>query len=83
MIRVFCSRFSDGLKPGDGAKIDWNIGETVSVINGEDKGRRFVITSEYRTHAGAPPGEFIREGYFEDDPRKTPWAKLEKVLWFG
>jgi hypothetical protein len=82
-VRVFVSRYSDGLKPGDGGKISWEPGETVTVISGQDEGRKFVITSEGRSHAGAPPGEFVREGYFEDDPSRTPWAKMEKTLWFG
>jgi hypothetical protein len=81
MTRVFASRYSAGLGPGDGDKIAWNIGETTEVISGQDQGRRFVITSEYRAHDDAPPGEYVREGYFEDDPSEIPWAKPEKALW--
>jgi len=82
MARVFLSRHQSGLRPGDGAKINWDIGETVLVISGKDQRRRFVITSEYRMHPAAPPGEYVREGYFEDDPDRVSWAKLEKALWF-
>jgi hypothetical protein len=82
MTRVFASRYSADLQPGDGGKIAWDVGETVEVISGQDAGRRFVITSDYRTHGSAPAGEYVREGYFEDDTARTPWAKLEKALWF-
>jgi hypothetical protein len=83
MVKIFISRYTPGLQPGDGAKISWEPGETVQVISGQDKGRRFVVTSEGRSHADAPPGEYVREGYFEDDPSRTSWAKLEKTLWFA
>jgi hypothetical protein len=82
LMRVFNSRYTPGLKPGDGEKVSWDIGETVLIISGQDEGRRFVVTSEGMKH-DACPGEFVREGYFEDDPRKTAWAKREKQLWFA
>jgi hypothetical protein len=83
MTRVFSSRFNTGLRPGDGDQVDWQPGEIVSVISGQDEGRLFVVTSEGRSHPDMPDGELIREGYFTDDPDKTAWAKPEKTLWFG
>lgn len=82
MTRVFLSRYQPGLKAGDGASINWRIGETVVIIGGRDEGRRMVITSEGRSHDEAPAGELVREGYFADDPHQTLFAKMERYLWF-
>lgn len=81
-IPVYLSRHTPGLKPGDGAKIRWNKGETVRIISGGGEGRTFVITSDRMSHEQAPEGVFIREGYFTDDPSKTAWAKIEPSIWF-
>ena len=83
MPRVFASRYTGDLKPGDGAKISWQPGETVLVIAGQDAGRTFTVLTEGRLHPDAPPGQLVREGYFTDDPERTRWAKQESQLWFA
>lgn len=84
MARVFLSRHGvNRAVPGDGSAIDWEIGERVLVTDGKDKGRIFVVTSEGRDHPDAPVGHLVREGYFEDDPTRKTWAKLERYLWFA
>ena len=82
-MRVFKSRYTPGLSHGDGSWIGWDKGETGVICDGRDKGRRFVVTSEGMSHAAAPAGELIREGYFVDDPLQTPYAKMERQLWFA
>ncbi len=79
---VYYSRFQTGLVPGrDGASLRWEIGEVVEITDGQDAGRLFKITSERMSHHDAP-GQFVREGYFLDDPAGTSWAKVERQLWF-
>lgn len=79
-VRVFLSRHSAELKPGMGDSIDWNIGETVEIISGIDKGRLFVVESQGMSHSDAP-GEYVREGKFLDG-RNGRVAKREKQMWF-
>lgn len=81
MVRVYSSRYSPGLRPGDGQSICWQHGETVEIIAGQDKGRLFVIDSEPMAHADAP-GQYVREGWFTDDSG-TRWCKREADMWFG
>lgn len=81
-MRVFASRFSPGLHPGDGAKINWEIGEHTRVCSGPDKDRVFVVLSEGMAHNAVPAGTYVREGYFEDDPSQERVAKSESALWF-
>lgn len=80
-MRVFVSRFSPGLQPGQGNLIDWEIGERTFVLSGQDEGRIFIVMSRGMIHNDAPIGTYVREGYFEDDP-DTRCAKSEGVLWF-
>lgn len=82
MARVFYSRYQPGLKPGDGANIDWQVGERTEVISGPDKGRFFIVKSSWVRHPDVP-WEYVREGYFEDDPAKTLYAKPESALWLA
>lgn len=79
-MRVFLSRHSHELKPGMGDSIDWNIGETVEIISGIDKGRLFVVETTGMAHNDAP-GEYVREGHFVDG-RDGRCAKREKDMWF-
>lgn len=79
-VRVFLSRHSEELKPGMGSSIDWNIGETVKIISGIDKGRLFIVESSGMSHNDAP-GEYVREGRFVDG-RNGRCAKREKDMWF-
>jgi hypothetical protein len=78
--RVFVSRIGHHLEPGDGERIRWEVGETVEIISGIDRGRRFVIDSDWMRHADTTG--FVREGWFEDDESRTRWAKAEKEFWF-
>jgi len=82
-MRVFVSRFNTGLRPGDGKLINWEIGERVQVISGQDEGRIFVVDSAGMSHNAVPAGQYVREGWFEDDPTKQRVAKAESVLWFA
>jgi hypothetical protein len=82
MVRVFYSRYSPELKPGDGHRINWEIGEEVTVVSGQDKGRPFMVLTEGRSHAGLPEGEYCREGYFTDGFTEGRVAKPEKTLWY-
>lgn len=79
--RVYASRGSEYLRPGDGSKVNWSIGEVVKITSGIDRGRLFKVLSTSRTHDGAP-GEFVREGIFTDEPGTT-YAKRERQLWFA
>lgn len=79
-IRVYVSRHAPGLKPGMGDCVLWDIGETVEIISGIDKGRMFVITTKHMIHPDAP-GMYVRDGYFVDEPGVT-WAKREEEFWF-
>lgn len=45
-MRVFLSRFTPTLKPGDGQKISWEIGETCSIWKGLQEGKLFRVDSE-------------------------------------
>jgi len=82
MVRVFLSRHTPGLQPGQGASIGWEKGERVRVISGPDQGRIFVVDSEGMSHSAVPQGTYVREGWFEDDPTHR-CAKAESVLWFA
>jgi len=82
-MRVFVSRFTTDLHPGQGRLIDWKIGERVRVISGQDAGRIFVIQSQGMSHHDTPDDVYVRDGYFEDDPDQKLWAKSESVLWFN
>lgn len=79
-IRVYKSTHTPGLKPGMGEDIYWEIGDTVEIISGIDKGRMFVITSKHMSHPDAP-GKYVRDGYFVDEPG-VMWAKREEQFWF-
>lgn len=79
-VRVFLSRHSDELKSGMGESIDWEIGETVEIISGIDKGRLFIVESKGMSHEDAP-GEYVREGRFVDG-RNGRVAKRESQMWF-
>ena len=81
MVEVYLSRYNTNLKPGDGDKLHWEIGEEVKIISGQDKGRHFIITSDRRSHPDLDSG-YVREGYFADDVWKVKWAKPEKTLWY-
>jgi hypothetical protein len=81
--RVYVSRYDHNLEPGRGGHINWRIGERCRVIGSSpDAGRVFVVTSESMTHDSAPPGSWVREGYFEDDPTRAIIAGPEDKLWF-
>lgn len=82
MVRVFVSRYNTELRPGDGDSIAWEVGEEVTVISGQDKGRNFMVLTESRGHADLPKGKFCREGYFTDDFSEERVAKPESTLWF-
>lgn len=82
MVRVFLSRYTPGLQPGQGASIGWEKGERCRVISGPDEGRTFVVDSEGMSHAQCKPGDLVREGWFEDNPTRKV-AKAECVLWFA
>lgn len=79
-MRVYLSRHSTELKPGMGESIGWEIGETVEIISGVDKGRLFKIESVGMSHADCP-GEYVREGRFVDG-RDGKVCKREKQMWF-
>lgn len=81
MVQVYLSRWSPGLGPGDGEQVGFYVGETVDVISGIDKGREFVVDSDRMTHPKAG-SDYVREGWFVDDPHKTRYAKSENALWF-
>ena len=81
MVDVWASRYQPGLKMGDGALINWEVGEVCVVVEGADLGRRFVVTSRRYADERVPAGEFVREGHFEDDP-DTTWCIREGRLWF-
>jgi len=81
MVQIYRSRWTPGLGPGDGEKVGFTVGETVDVIVGIDKGREFVVDSDRMRHADAGT-DYVREGWFVDDPTKTRYAKSEKHLWF-
>lgn len=84
-MRVFLSRFTPGLKPGDGDKIDWEIGEVVQLVNCTKdtsyNGKLFKVLSEGMSHDKCPLG-LVREGYFLDDRSQTREAVAEIRLWF-
>lgn len=82
-MRVFNSRYTPGLHPGDGARINWEIGERTIVISGPDKDRYFIVQSEGMSHSALPAGQYVREGWFEDDPTHRRVAKAESVLWLA
>lgn len=82
MGQVSMSRYTPGLKPGMGEDIQWHIGEVVLIVDGVDKGRRFVVCSQTMSHPDCPGNGLVREGYFEDDPTQTKWAKAEALIWF-
>lgn len=79
-IRVFKSRHTPGLVPGEGESIHWEIGEVVRIIDGQDTGRTFKIDSLGMSHKDAP-GKFIREGYFTDEP-ESRYGIREEAMWF-
>ncbi len=82
---VFLSRIGlDPNLPIDGRMVDWKVGERVRVTEGIDEGRIFIVTSGRMTHDDLPhPYGYVREGYFEDDPSREPWAKAESILWLA
>lgn len=71
-MRVFLSRFTPSLKPGDGHKIAWNIGEVCSVWKGQQKGRLFTVDSE---------GMGRNPKWFQDAEGKKKLAELEAITY--
>lgn len=69
-MRVFLSRFTPGLKPGDGHKIGWEIGETCKVYKGLQEGKLFLVDSE---GLGANPK------WFQSAEGKKKFAELKAM----
>lgn len=95
-MRVFASRFTPDLKPGDGHLIGWEIGEICSVWKGKCAGLLFGVDSEgmepnpkwlrssvFRKKHNALAGDKLyREGHFNDAPTERV-AFPEQYLWFA
>jgi len=82
MVHVYLSRYTPGLKPGQGADIEWQVGERCRYVDRNDvvTDEIVVVASERMSHSAAPEGQYVREVIQEDGARV---ALSERSLWFA